>query len=85
MKVSCLQEHFAKGLSLAGRAVATRTTLPITTHILLATDEGRLRLSATNLEIALTCWLGAQVEEVEAPIGQDQVPALLPPPGPQEP
>ena len=73
MKVSCLQEHFAKGLSLAGRAVATRTTLPITTHILLATDEGRLRLSATNLEIALTCWLGAQVEEE----GTVTVPARL--------
>jgi len=63
MKLSCLQEHLAKGLSLTGRAVATRTTLPITTHVLLATDAGRLRLSATNLEIALTCWIGAKVEE----------------------
>jgi DNA polymerase-3 subunit beta len=37
--------------------------LPILSNVLLATDGGRLRLSATNLEIAITCWLGAKVEE----------------------
>jgi DNA polymerase-3 subunit beta len=63
MKVSCLQENLTKGLGIVGRAVATRTTLPITSHILMATDEGRLKLAATNLEIALSCWIGAQVEE----------------------
>jgi len=62
MNVSCLQEHLAKGLSIVGRAVATRTTLPITNNVLLATDEGRLKLAATNLEIALSCWVGAQIE-----------------------
>jgi DNA polymerase-3 subunit beta len=63
MKLSCLQENLARGLGIVGRAVATRTTLPITGHVLIATDGGRLKLSATNLEIALTCWIGAQVEE----------------------
>ena len=62
MKVTCLQENLAKGLSVVARAVASRTTLPITQHILLATDGGRLRLSATNMEIALSCWIGAKVE-----------------------
>ena len=62
MNVSCLQEHLAKGLSIVGRAVATRTTLPITNNVLLATDEGRLKLAATNLKIALSCWVGAQIE-----------------------
>jgi DNA polymerase III subunit beta len=63
MKVTCLQENLAKGLGVVARAVATRTTLPITQHILLTTDNGRLRLSATNMEIALSCWIGARVEE----------------------
>src|SRR3989304_1248772 len=63
MKVSCLQENLNKGLGIVGRAVATRTTLPITSHVLVATDDGRLKLAATNLEIALSCWIGAQVEE----------------------
>jgi DNA polymerase-3 subunit beta len=63
MKVTCLQENLAKGLGVVNRAVATRTTLPITQHILLSTDGGRLKLSATNMEIALSCWIGAKVEE----------------------
>jgi DNA polymerase-3 subunit beta len=63
MRVSCLQENLAKGLSIVGRAVATRSTLPVLSNILLATDQGRLKLSATNLEIGITCWIGAKVEE----------------------
>ncbi|MFQ5934113.1 MAG: DNA polymerase III subunit beta [Dehalococcoidia bacterium] len=63
MKVSCLQENLSEGLNIVGRAVATRTTLPITNNVLIATDEGRLKLSATNLEIAITAWIGAKVEE----------------------
>lgn len=63
MKVSCLQENLAKGLGIVGRAVASRSTLPITSHILFATDSGRLKLAATNLEIGLTCWIGAKVDE----------------------
>jgi len=63
VKLSCLQENLAKGLSIVGRAVATRTTLPITQNVLIATEESRLKLSATNLEMAITCWLGAKVEK----------------------
>ncbi len=63
MKVSCLQENLSKGLSIVGRAVATRTTLPITNNVLIATEQSRLRLTATNLEIAISCWIGAMVEE----------------------
>jgi DNA polymerase-3 subunit beta len=63
MKVSCLQENLAKGLSIVGRAVSTRSTLPVLANVLLATDNGRLKLSATNLEISITCWIGAKVEE----------------------
>ncbi|GIW09193.1 MAG: hypothetical protein KatS3mg061_0250 [Dehalococcoidia bacterium] len=62
MRVSCLQENLKRGLAVVGRAVASRSTLPITGNILLATDEGRLRLAATNLEIGITCWIGAKVE-----------------------
>ncbi len=63
MKVSCLQENLAKGLSIVSRAVATRSTLPVLGNILIATDNGRLKLSATNLEIGITCWVGATVQE----------------------
>ncbi len=63
MKVSCLQENLAKGLGVVSRAVSTRSTLPVLGNVLLATDNGRLKLSATNLEIVITCWIGAKVEE----------------------
>jgi DNA polymerase-3 subunit beta len=63
MRLSCLQENLSRGLSTVGRAVATRTTLPITQNVLLSTDQGRLKLAATNLEIAISTWIGAQVEE----------------------
>jgi len=63
MKLSCLQENLNKGLGIVGRAVATRTTLPITQNVLLATDQSRLKLAATNLEMAITYWTGAKVEE----------------------
>ncbi len=63
MRLSILQENFAKGLSIVGRAVSSRSTLPVLGNILLSTDEGRLKLSATNLEVGVSCWLGAQVED----------------------
>ena len=63
MKVSCLQENLAKGLSIVSRAVASRSTLPVLGNVLIATDQGRLKLAATNLELAVTCWIGAKVDE----------------------
>jgi DNA polymerase-3 subunit beta len=63
MKLSCLQENLNRGLGIVSRAVATRSTLPITQNILLVAESSRLKLSATNLEIATTSWIGAKVEE----------------------
>lgn len=63
MKISCLQENLAKGLSTVGRAVSPRSTLPVLGNVLLAVDNGRLKLSATNLEIVITCWIGATIQE----------------------
>jgi len=53
--------------------VATRTTLPITNNVLLAIDQSRLKLVATNLEMAISHWIGAKVEEE----GEITVPARL--------
>jgi DNA polymerase-3 subunit beta len=63
MKLSILQENLLKALSLAGRCVSAKQTLPVLSNILLATEEGRLRICATNLETSLTLWVGAKVEE----------------------
>ena len=63
MKVSVLQENLDFGLNVVSRAVSPRSTLPVLANVLMATDEGRLRLSATNLELGITCWIGAKVGE----------------------
>lgn len=63
MKVTVLQTNLAHGLGIVSRAVSPRTTLPVLGNILVATDEGRLRLSATNLEMGITCWIAAKIEE----------------------
>ncbi len=73
MKLSCLQENLSRGLSIVGRAVAGRSTLPITQNVLLETDRSMLKLSATNLEIAITTWIGSMIEEE----GAFTVPARL--------
>jgi DNA polymerase-3 subunit beta len=61
MKVSCLQENLARALSVVGRAVAPRSTLPVLGNVLIATEEGRLRLSGTNLDLGITSWIGAKI------------------------
>ena len=73
MKLSCLQENLNRGLNAVGRAVAVRSTLPITQNILLSAEQSRLKLAATNLEMATTCWVGAKVKKE----GSITVPARL--------
>jgi DNA polymerase III subunit beta len=73
MKVTCTQQALAHGLATVSRAVATRSTLPILSNILLESDDNRLKLSATNLEIGISCWLDADVRDP----GRTTVPARL--------
>lgn len=73
MKVSVSQQQLAQGLGIVSRAVSPRSTLPVLANVLLATDEGRLRLSATNLELGISCWIGAQIQEE----GSITIPARL--------
>ena len=73
MKISCLQENLSRGLAVVGRAVASRATLPVTQNVLLSADQSMLKMSATNLEIAMTTWVGAMIEKE----GSITVPARL--------
>jgi DNA polymerase III subunit beta len=73
MKLSCLQENLKRGLAIVGHAVAGKSTLPVLSNILIASDEGRLKLAATNLEVGITCWIGAKIDEE----GATTVPAKL--------
>ena len=87
MKVTALQENLAHGLQVAGRAVSTRGSLPILGNVLLRTENGRLKLTATNLEVGINVWVPAKVDDdgaitVPAKLFTDFVNSL--PPGPAE-
>jgi DNA polymerase-3 subunit beta len=73
MKISCKRQDLSKGLATVGHAVSTRSTLPVLANLLLVTEGDHIRLSATNLELAITCRVPAQVEEE----GSTTIPARL--------
>ncbi len=62
MRVSILQDQLARGLSIVSRAVDSRPTLPVLANVLLATEDARLKLAATNLEMSITTYIGAKVD-----------------------
>ena len=73
MRITCTQDHLSQALSTVTRAVGSRPTMPVLANVLLATDGSRLKLSATNLDLGITTWVTANVEEE----GTVTVPARL--------
>lgn len=73
MKFSCLQENLSKGLQTVMHAVPAKSSLPILSNVLISTEGGRLKISATNLETAITTFSGASIEEE----GSTTIPARL--------
>lgn len=63
MKITARQDQLSQALRIAGRAVAARSPLPITANVLVATEDSRLKVSATNLEIAITTWIDATIAD----------------------
>src|SRR5260370_4285897 len=63
LQLTCRQPELACALSIVNRAVLSHSTLPILANILLATDRGHLRLSATNLEIGIQVWIDAHITQ----------------------
>jgi DNA polymerase-3 subunit beta len=63
MKVSVLQENLAHAVAVASRSASSKASLPVLNHLLLATESGRLRVAATNLEVGVSYVVGVKVEE----------------------
>ncbi len=63
MNVSVSQSNFSHALGVVSHAVASKSTLPILVNILITTENGQLRLSATNLELGINYWIPAQISE----------------------
>jgi DNA polymerase III subunit beta len=73
MKLTVTQENLSRALQVVGRVASGKTPLPILNNILFRTDKNRLLLAATNLELAVTQYVGSKVETE----GSITVPARL--------
>lgn len=73
MKLQATQENLSKALQIVSRVANNRGTLPILANVLLKTIDNRLTIAATNLDIAITHYIGAKVSEE----GSITVPARL--------
>lgn len=63
MKIICTQENLKAGLASTGRIVSNSNTLPILNNLLLKTENGVLKIYATNLEIAIISTLRCKIEK----------------------
>lgn len=63
MKIICTQENLKNGLSTTSRIISSSNTLPILGNILLKAENGVLKISSTNLEIAITTQIRGKIEE----------------------
>ena len=73
MKFEVLQENLARALQTALRGVSSKPALPVLSNLLLATDQGRLKLVATDLERGVIVWTGAKISQE----GELAVPARI--------
>ncbi len=73
MNVQVTQENLNRALNSVARVANSRNALPILSNVLLKTTGNRLSLSATNLDIAISHYIGAKVDEE----GSITVPARL--------
>jgi len=81
MHLQVTQENLNKALGTVARVANARGTLPVLANVLIKTVSNRLSIAATNLDIAITQYIGAKVAEegaitVPARLMQDFVSSL---------
>lgn len=81
MQLQVTQENLNRALSMVGRVANARGTLPVLANVLLKVVNNRLSVAATNLDIGITQYIGAKVDEdgaitVPARLMQDFVGSL---------
>lgn len=61
MNLTIAKDELINGLQAVQNVVSTRTTLPILSNVLLRAEDGRLELTATDLDVTVTCSVTAEV------------------------
>jgi len=62
MNLTIAKEQILNGLQSVQNIVSTRTTLPILSNVLLRAEGNRLELTATDLDVTITCSVEAGVK-----------------------
>lgn len=73
MKFTCNKENLDHQLQYISRVVTVRSNAPVLSNVLLETDGAYLRLTGTDMELTVSTYLQAQVEQE----GTFTVPAKL--------
>ncbi len=81
MKLQVTQSNLAKALNTVARVANSRNALAILSNVLLKTENNRLSIAATNLDIGITHFIGSKIEKggsitVPARLMQDFVSSL---------
>lgn len=62
MRIVVHHSNLQRAVGIVERVTAKNAALPILSNVLLTAEKGRLRLSATNLEVGVTAEIGAKVD-----------------------
>ena len=63
MKFKINQDHFSNGLQQVLNVVATRSTMPILSNVLIEAEQGHISLTTTNLDLGIRCRIKADVTD----------------------
>ena len=63
MKLQVTQENLNRALGTVAKVANTRNPLPVLANVLIKTNNNRLSIAATNLDIAITQYIGAKVSD----------------------
>ena len=63
MKFKINQDHFSNGLQQVLNVVASRSTMPILSNVLIEAEEGHISLTTTNLDLGTRCRIKAEVSD----------------------
>ena len=63
MKVICAKDELIKGMQIVQPVISSKITLPVLSNFLFETEQDKIKLSATDLEIGVTCYIKAEIIE----------------------
>ena len=63
MKFICQQQNLIKALNIVSKAVSVRTTIPVLKGIMLKAEDGKLTMSASDLDLSIQDTVSAEVSE----------------------